>query len=93
MPTIKCPTCKRKGETGLPWGRPGSVGPDILVKPGNINGSTKSLLYCRRCGTAFLKGPVGRGQPAPAGMWPAFVDFAKRETQSSGAGLVFYEKF
>lgn len=90
MPTIKCPSCKKPGETGPPFGPSGSRGPDISVKPGNVAGSTKSLLYCRRCATPFLKGPIGRGKPVPSSMWSDFTEFMEREIAASDADMELY---
>lgn len=66
MPALKCPSCRQRGPTGPP-GLPGVV---IEVMPGNIPGSTKSLLHCAACDAVFLRGPFSAGQIVPRDLWP-----------------------
>jgi hypothetical protein len=70
MPTVKCPHCKQRGETGPAVGPVDSPPdhPDILAGP-QLPGSTKSLLLCHHCNGAFFKGPIGRGTPALRDLW------------------------
>lgn len=66
MPRLKCPGCKEKEKTGLV----GQSDADIEVKPGNIPGSTKSMLRCVRCGVVFLRGPLTPGKVIDSSFWP-----------------------
>lgn len=66
MPALKCPSCRQRGQTGLP----GSPGAMIEVAPGNIPGSTKSLMRCVKCDVAFVRGPFSAGQVVERALWP-----------------------
>lgn len=86
---IKCPSCLKKNEAGPPYGPAGSEGTTIVVKPGNIPGTTKSVLHCRGCGTTFLKG-LGKSEVLPDAPWKEFVAFLKTE-MGDNTSLTIYD--
>lgn len=70
MARLKCPKCKQKGNTGLV----GQPGVDIEVRPGNMPGSTKSMLRCVRCEGVFLRGPLPPAKIIDPSAWPYPTD-------------------
>ena len=73
---VTCPHCHSRGKTGPAFAP--SEGfqdqPEILSGP-QMPGTTKSLLLCRHCDGAFIKGPLGRARPVERDVWDSYHEY------------------
>lgn len=63
MPKLKCPACRRAGEST------NEAHFEIMGRA-----DTNAVVRCVRCGQGFLKPPIGRAKPIPPAQWTEIVE-------------------
>jgi hypothetical protein len=60
---LKCPHCHTRGKSGRAFDPTA-----VMVVGAQINGTTRSVIGCRRCGKGYLKSPLST-TPLPDAEW------------------------